>query len=89
MKVGVLMPSVINLGSLNVNTPQQNSSVFVGETVITGMDTNQKYNVGRAGKYGFFCTFFGDVSINLDGMEIADGNINDQDVKPNFNGINV
>jgi hypothetical protein len=83
------MPCIISLGSLNVNTPQQNSSVFVGETVITGMDANQKYNAGRAGQYGFFCVEIANYSLNLDGMEIADGNINDQDVKPNIVGGNV
>jgi hypothetical protein len=83
------MPSLINLGALNVNTPQQNASVIVGESIITGMDANMKFNAGRSGQYGFFCTYVGNFSKNIDSLEIADGNINDQDVKPNFMGINL
>jgi hypothetical protein len=82
------VPCIINLGALNVNTPQQNSSVIVGESIITGMDANMKFNAGRSGQYGFFCTDIANISINLDSMEIADGNINDQDVKPNLVGSN-
>lgn len=83
------MPSLINLGVLNVNTPQQNSSVFLGEAVVTGMDANMKFNAGRSGQYGFFCVDMYNVSVNADGMEWADGNIFDQDLKPNIVGGNI
>jgi len=83
------MPSLINLGMLNVNTPQQNSSVFVGESIITGMDANMKYNTGRAGQYGFFCTEIASYNVNIDSMEVLDGVIFDQDIKPNIVGSNI
>lgn len=42
------MPSVINLGVLNVNTPQQNASVIGGESILTGMDANRLLGVHLA-----------------------------------------
>lgn len=80
------VPSFINLGVLNINTPQQNSSVFVGESVITGMDANMKFNTGLGATFGFFDAITGNININLDNFEIADGNIYDQDFKPNLAG---
>lgn len=83
------MPSLINLGIMNVNTPQHNASIFLGKAVITGMDANMKFNAGRSGQYGFFRTVMGNVNINLDSNEVADGNIMDQDIKPNLSGGNI
>ncbi len=80
------MPSVINLGVINVNTPQQNSSVFVGEAIVTGMDANMKFNTGHAGTFGFFNAIVANFNYNMDGFELADGNMNDQDFKPNIGG---
>jgi len=89
MKKGVnILPSLINLGVVNVNTPQQNSSVFIGESLITGMDGNMKYNAGRAGQYGFFCAYLGSISQNIDSMEVVDGIIYDTDFKLNTAGSN-
>lgn len=83
------MPSLINLGMLNVNTPQQNSSVFLGESIVTGMDANMKFNAGRSGQYGFYCVDMYNFNLNVDSMEFADGNIFDQDLKPNLVGGNI
>lgn len=83
------MPSIINLGAMNVNTPQQNSSIFLGESVVTGMDANMKFNVGRSGEYGFFRTVIGNANINIDSYEVADGNMVDNDIKTNSFGGNI
>lgn len=80
------MPSVINLGILNVNSPQPNAAVIVGESVINGMDANRKYNLGFGGIYGFNNMIAGNVSNNIDSFEMIDGVIFDQDIKPNFGG---
>ncbi|MGD8399461.1 MAG: spore germination protein [Bacillota bacterium] len=81
------MPAVITIGALNVNTPQQNAAVFVGDTVITGCDANQKYNAGQGGFFGWLNASLSSLNINNDNFEFADGNINDQDAKP-FCGVN-
>ncbi|MBL4953261.1 hypothetical protein JK635_13680 [Neobacillus sp. YIM B02564] len=80
------MPSIINLGSLNVNSLQPNSNVNVGETVINGMDANRKYNLNMGGIYGFANINTGILNINNDSFEVIDGVIFDQDVKPNIGG---
>ena len=82
------MPSIITIGVLNVNTPQQNAAVFVGDTVITGWDANMKSNSGLNGIYGLFNGIFSSLSINNDNLDFADGNINDQDAKP-YCGVNI
>lgn len=82
------MASIINLGAVNVNTPQQNSSVFLGEALVTGMDANMKFNAGRSGQYGFNRIVAGNININFDSLEITDGNIFDQDFKQNVMGGN-
>ena len=78
------MPSVINLGIMNINSPQPNAAIFVGESVVTGMDGNRKYNLGFGGLYGFFNIVAGNVSNNIDSFEAIDGVIFDQDFKPNL-----
>lgn len=83
------MPSLINVGIININTPQQNANVFIGESVITGMDANMKFNTGLAGTFGFFNAISGNINANFDNFEIADGNIYDQDLKPNIIGGNI
>ncbi len=80
------MPSVINLGVLNVNAPQQNSSVTVGESVITGMDANRKYNLAFGGTMGLFNNVSANVANNIDTLDGIDGVIFDQDLKPNLGG---
>ncbi|OIK10417.1 hypothetical protein BIV60_21475 [Bacillus sp. MUM 116] len=78
------MPSVINLGIMNINSPQPNAAVFVGESIVTGMDGNRKYNLGFGGLYGFFNVSAGNISNIVDSFEVIDGVIFDQDFKPNF-----
>ncbi|MED4206324.1 hypothetical protein [Neobacillus mesonae] len=80
------MPSIINLGSLNVNSPQPSSAINVGETVINGMDANRKYNLNIGGIYGFANAIAGNLNTNIDNFEMIDGVIFDQDIKPNIGG---
>ncbi len=80
------MPSVINLGALNVNSLQPNSAVLVGQSVINGMDANRKYNLNMGGIYGFANAVTGNLNNNADSFEVFDGLIFDQDIKPNIAG---
>ncbi|MBO0962412.1 hypothetical protein J1P26_22170 [Neobacillus sp. MM2021_6] len=80
------MPSVINLGVLNVNTPQQNSAVTVGQSIVTGMDANRKYNLAFGGTFGLFNIVSMNVGNNIDSLDGIDGVILDQDFKPNLGG---
>lgn len=82
------MPSIVNVGALSVNNPQQNAGIFLGNTVITGWDANMKFNSGNGGFFGFFNYSIASVNSNFDGFEAADGNMNDQDVKP-YCGVNT
>lgn len=83
------MPSVINLGIMNINSPQPSAAVFVGENVVTGMDGNRKYNLGFGGLYGVFNVSMGNISTNFDSFEAIDGVIFDQDFKANIGGGNL
>ena len=82
------MPSIIIVGAINSNTPQQNAGVFVGEFNHAGWDANMKLNQGHGGLYGFFNVIPAQFNLNLDNLEMIDGAINDQDLKPLF-GTNV
>lgn len=75
------MPNIIGLGVLNVNTPQQNGAVFVGQVNMTGWDANQKLNLGHGGMFGIFNWSLWNWNTNFDGLELADGNMADQDMK--------
>ncbi len=76
------MSSVILIGAVNTNTPQQNAGVFLGEFNFSGWDANIKLNQAHGGLYGFFNIIPVQYNLNLDNMEIIDGVINDQDIKP-------
>jgi hypothetical protein len=80
------VPSVINLGLLNINSPQPSSAIFVGEGVVNGMDANRKYNLGMGGVYGFNNLLAGNLNNIADSFEMLDGVIFDQDLKPNLAG---
>ncbi|XJZ25709.1 hypothetical protein ACF5W4_09805 [Bacillota bacterium Lsc_1132] len=80
------MPSVINLGVFNVNSPQPSSAIVVGESVINGMDANRKYNLNVGGMYGFANATAGNLNNIADSLEMFDGVIFDQDIKPNIGG---
>lgn len=75
------MPNMISFGVMNVNTPQQNAGVFVGQVNMTGWDANQKMDMGHGGTYGIFCFSIGNLNYNFDGFELIDGAIADQDIK--------
>ncbi|WDL96853.1 hypothetical protein [Alicyclobacillus sp. ALC3] len=79
------MPSMINIGMVNVSTPQQNAAgAMFGEMSISGWDANMKMNLGEGGLFGVLCVVAGVVNFTWDGMEVADGNIFDQDLKAQF-----
>jgi len=78
------MPSVILLGSLLMNTPQQNAGAFVGEYNFAGWDANRKMSQAHGGEFGFFNWSPGFYNLNLDSFEVVDGAINDADAKPVF-----
>lgn len=80
------MPSVINLGAINVNSLQPSSAVLVGESIINGMDANRKYNLNVGGIYGVGNMITGNLNNNADSFEMIDGVIFDQDIKPNIGG---
>jgi hypothetical protein len=80
------VPSVINLGVMNINSSQPSSAVIVGESVITGMDANRKYNLGFGGVYGYLNVVTGNLVNNADSFEFIDGAIFDQDFKPSIGG---
>jgi hypothetical protein len=80
------MPSVINLGIFNVNSPQASSAIFIGQGVVNGMDANRKYNLNMGGVYGFNNANAGNVNNIADSFEMIDGVIFDQDLKPNIGG---
>lgn len=82
------MPCLIIVGMVNQNTPQQNAGIFVGEGNLGGWDANMKLNQGHGGYFGFFNFTPAWANIIVDNMEIVDGVINDQDLKPKM-GINV
>jgi hypothetical protein len=73
---------------MNINSPQPSAAIFVGESIVTGMDANRKYNLGFGGLYGAFNVSAGNISIINDSFEVIDGAIFDQDFKPNF-GNNI
>lgn len=81
------MPTVINLGSLNVNSPQPSSAIFVGEGMVNGMDANRKYNLNMGGIYGINNLISGNLYNITDSFELIDGPIFDQDIKPNFSCV--
>ncbi|WP_042456776.1 hypothetical protein [Neobacillus dielmonensis] len=80
------MPSVVNIGMMNINSPQPSSSIIVGEGVINGMDANRKYNLNMGGNYGFNNLNTAISNNILDSFEMVDGPIFDQDFKPNVGG---
>ena len=80
------MASVICFGAININSPQQNGGVFVGEVNCGGWDANQKTNNAHGALYGFFNIILNQQSYLLDNSEMFDGMINDQDFKPMVGG---
>ncbi|QSO50245.1 hypothetical protein JZ785_14860 [Alicyclobacillus curvatus] len=76
------MKTVISFSQINVNAGTQNSGVFIGKTRIPGWDASHKSNAGHAGIFGFSNFESSTVNMTMDGQELVDGIINDQDIKP-------
>lgn len=82
------MPCVVSFRAINVNSPQQNSGVFIGEVNITGWDANVKANAAHASVYGFSNLEAATINATMDGQEFLDGTMNDWDYKPTW-GFNL
>lgn len=78
------MASIVNVGILNINSPQPSSAIFVGEGIVNGMDANRKYNLNSGGTYGINTINAGNINNVADSFEIIDGVIFDQDIKPSI-----
>ncbi|TDY50621.1 hypothetical protein C7445_102180 [Alicyclobacillus sacchari] len=78
------MPTLISFGAIYTNTPQQNAGVFIGETNITGWDAHAKSNSGHGAVFGAGNALIAGLNFNFDGLELIDGVIMDQDVKPSW-----
>lgn len=77
-----MVPSIFNIGIVNSSTPQQDAiGVCLGEGNITGWDANMKMNTAQGGNFGVFCVQTGVLNSTFDGLEGADGNLADQDIK--------
>jgi hypothetical protein len=72
--------TTFTLESLNVNTMEQNSSVFLGKAHVTGMDANEKSNSSQGGTFGNKNQFLNNLNINYD-QDVIDANIDDRDFK--------
>ncbi|MFF2447884.1 hypothetical protein ACFVSW_12365 [Neobacillus sp. NPDC058068] len=72
--------SNITLGSVNVNTMEQNSSVFLGNSHVTGMDANEKVNYSQGAVFGNQNQLLNNVNTNND-QDFIDGIMEDQDIK--------
>ncbi|GMA49845.1 hypothetical protein GCM10025857_12020 [Alicyclobacillus contaminans] len=75
------MPSLIVLGMVNQNSPQQNAGLFLGEGNIGGWDSNYKLNQGHGSTFGVGNVAPAWLSVNVDNLEVFDGVMNDQDLK--------
>jgi hypothetical protein len=70
----------LNLDKLNVTTMYQNSALFVGDSHVTGMDSNQKANFSQGSIYGDDNALLGNCNITND-SDLIDGIMDDKDVK--------
>lgn len=77
VRSGLVMASIIIVGVLNANIPQQNAGIFIGEFNYSGWDANIKLNQGNGGLYGFFNVIPAQLNLNIDNWEVLDGLIND------------
>lgn len=73
---------MISFGAVNVNSPQQNAGVFIGQMNLGGWDANMKQNTAHAALYGFYNVIYLQHNTTVDSMEVMDGVINDSDFKP-------
>lgn len=75
------MPNIISFGVINVNSPQQNAGIFIGQINMTGWDANQKLNLAQGAIFGSHNWSSGHLNLTFDGYEIMDTPIFDQDIK--------
>lgn len=80
------MPAFVFIGANNVNSPQQNAGVFIGQINNGGWDANMKFQAARSGNFGTWNINNSFMNVLNDNMEFIDGVINDQDLKPNVDG---
>jgi hypothetical protein len=73
--------NVISFDKINVNSMQQNSGVFVGQSNLNGLDQHQKQNGAYGTTVGGSNVSVGNCNIVYD-PDVIDGVINDQDHKP-------
>lgn len=75
------MPAFIWTGAINVNTPQQNAAVFVGQNAAGGWDANMKFNTAQGGNFGILSLQLNGMNVMFDNLEVIDGPIIDSDFK--------
>lgn len=77
----------IGVGTVWVNTLQQNAGTFIGSTNITGMDSHEKQNLGSGQTYGNQNINTKSVNVTND-QDYVDGTMLDNDNKASlfFNG---
>jgi len=81
------VPVLAIIGMINDETPQQNANgVLVGQFNSSGWDANMKFNTAQGGNFGVLSVQFSGGNINFDNLELVDGVINDQDLKPAYSG---
>jgi hypothetical protein len=75
------VPTVIALGSVNINAAQQNAGVLIGDINVSGWDANGKSNQGGGAIFGWYNLSAYAWNCNYDGGEWVDGLMLDPDYK--------
>lgn len=70
----------VTLESLNVNRIEQNSSIFLGNAHVNGMDSNQKGNTSQGPINGNNNQMLNNILLNND-QDVIDGIMDDRDIK--------
>ena len=70
----------IGVGTVWVNTLQQNAGTFIGTTSITGMDSHEKQNLAHGQIFGNQNISYGDLNVTQD-QDVIDAVMHDQDNK--------
>jgi hypothetical protein len=70
----------LTLEQINVNTMFQNSSVFLGNSHVTGIDGNEKVNYSQGSLFGNHNHLLNNFNLNND-QDVIDGIMEDQDIK--------
>ncbi|MCM3768485.1 hypothetical protein [Neobacillus niacini] len=70
----------LNLNSVNVNSMQPSSTVFVGKGLVNGIDANQKQNANHANINGNHNRLMNNVNLNND-QDQVDAIMDDRDIK--------